>query len=326
MPLNWRPDTGDEMSFSQDVKKELGGRISSSMHCRLAEILAILLCNAVVVTDSSGSPQILLRAGDTTVTRKFFTLCKKTFNIDVDVLPAMEDQPIAGSRMYEAVMFSQSDSRAVLSAVRILDESGGLRSARDGINQVITKNSCCKRAFLRDTFLCIGSMSDPGKAYHLEFVCDEEAFAGGLCGILKSLGINGKRVVRGHSEVVYIKESAEISELLALMEAPVALMQMENERIVREMRGNVNRRVNCEAANISRTVDAATRQIEDIRFLEEHGYLSELPESLREIAMLRLQNPDATLTELGELLDPPVGKSGVNHRLRRLQMVVEKYK
>ena len=157
------------------------------------------------------------------------------------------------------------------------------------------------------------------KSYHMEFVCDEEIFADGLCSMIRSFDVDAKKVRRGHNEVVYIKESVGIVELLALMDAPVALMSMENERIVREMRGNVNRRVNCEAANITKTVDAATKQIEDIRFLEQTDAFTGLSDSLRETARIRLLYPEASYTELGRLMDPPVGKSGVNHRLRRLQ-------
>lgn len=123
--------------------------------------------------------------------------------------------------------------------------------------------------------------------------------------------------------VVYIKEGSQIVDILNVMEAPVSLMELENIRIVKEMRGSVNRQVNCETANINKTVSAAVKQIEDIRFIQSVAGLSGLPESLQEMARIRLERPEATLKELGEALEPPVGKSGVNHRLRKLSLVAE---
>lgn len=123
--------------------------------------------------------------------------------------------------------------------------------------------------------------------------------------------------------VVYIKEGSQIVDILNVMEAPVSLMELENIRIVKEMRGSVNRQVNCETANINKTVSAAVKQIEDIRFIQSAAGLSGLPESLQEMARIRLERPEATLKELGEALEPPVGKSGVNHRLRKLSLVAE---
>lgn len=309
------------MSFSSEVKRELAGRISSARHCQLAEILAILLCDCVAVRGSDKELSLFMRTSDTAAVRKLFTLLKKTFNICSDAFPET-DRP-AGGRLYEALPVMPGDAETVLSAVRLIREDGSIRSARDGISQIITKNSCCKRAFLRDAFLCTGSVSDPVKSYHMEFVCDEEMFADGLCSMIRSFDVDAKRVKRGHRDVVYIKESVGIVELLGLMDAPVALMNMENERIVREMRGNVNRRVNCEAANITKTVDAATKQIEDIRFLEQTDAFAGLSGSLKEAARIRLLYPEASYAELGKLMDPPVGKSGVNHRLRRLQELAQ---
>ena len=144
--------------------------------------------------------------------------------------------------------------------------------------------------------------------------------------VILSFGIEAKVVLRKKLYVVYVKDSNGIVDLLNLMGAPVSMMEMENRRILKELRNSVNRRVNCEAANIGKTVSASGKQISDIRFLEEKGVLKTLPESLRKMADLRLQYPDTPLRELGELAVPPIGKSGVNHRLRRLSMIAEKYR
>lgn len=186
------------------------------------------------------------------------------------------------------------------------------------------EKSCCRRAFLRGAFLCIGSISDPEKGYHLEFVCTQEAKARQLRQVIQGFDIEAKIVLRKKYHVVYVKEGAGIVDLLNVMGAHVALMNLENLRILKEMRNSINRRVNCETANITKTVNAANRQIEDILFLRDHYGLWKLPPALREMAQVRLEYPDVPLKELGELLEPPVGKSGVNHRLRKLSELAEK--
>lgn len=167
-------------------------------------------------------------------------------------------------------------------------------------------------------------MSDPQKGYHLEFVCNYEAQAKQLQKIIGQFDIEAKIVLRKKYFVVYLKEGAGIVELLNVMEAHVSLMNLENLRILKEMRNSINRRVNCEAANINKTVQASTRQVEDILYLKEHYGFLKLPDNLREMAEVRLEYPDAPLKELGEYLNPPVGKSGVNHRLRKLSELAER--
>ena len=207
-------------------------------------------------------------------------------------------------------------------------DSGGNLSAEKGLTVAprLLGRSCCRKNYLRDLFLCCGSVSDPRKEYHLEWSCAGREQALQLQEILLSFGKEAKIVLRKKFYVVYFKDSDEIVELLGLMGAPVSMMEMENQRILKELRNSVNRRVNCETANIGKTVSASRKQISDIRFLEESGILRTLPESLREMAELRLQYPDTPLRELGDLAHPPIGKSGVNHRLRRLSEVADKYR
>lgn len=209
-------------------------------------------------------------------------------------------------------------------SLRITDETHEIRSLEDGVNPIIVRNSCCKRAFLRDTFLCIGSMSDPNKSYHMEFVCGSLIQAEEIKAMIESFDIESKIIQRKKYYVVYLKEGSGIVDLLNVMEAPVSMMEMENLRIVKDVRNSVNRRVNCEAANITKTVNAATKQVEDITYIRDHYGLDKLQDSLRETAEARLQYPEASLVELGKYLDPPVGKSGVNHRLRKLSEIADK--
>lgn len=172
--------------------------------------------------------------------------------------------------------------------------------------------------------MCIGSMSDPEKSYHLEFVCDNEPQALQLQEVIKSFDIDAKIVLRKKYFVVYLKEGSAIVDLLGVMEAHISLMNFENFRIVKEVRNSINRRVNCETANITKTVNAANKQMDDILLIRDRYGFVNLPDNLREIAEVRLEYPEATLKELGEYMDPPVGKSGVNHRLRKLSELAEK--
>jgi hypothetical protein len=191
---------------------------------------------------------------------------------------------------------------------------------------LILQQTCCKRAFLRGAFLAAGSISDPTKGYHFEIVCRSPEQARQLQQIMCTFALAARIVERKKHFVVYLKEGAQIVDMLNVMEAHVALMQLENVRIIKEMRNTVNRKVNCETANISKTVSAAVRQVEDIRLIEEHQGISSLPENLREIARVRMEYPDMPLKELGEQLSPTIGKSGVNHRLRKISEIAEMYR
>lgn len=194
------------------------------------------------------------------------------------------------------------------------------------VSPLLLKNACCRRAYLRGTYLSIGSMSNPKRSYHLEFVCSGSEQAEQLCGVLMGFELEAKIIRRKKYHVVYLKEGACIVDLLNIMEAHVSLMELENLRILKDISNRVNRRVNCEAANIVKTVNAASRQVEDIKLIQERRGLSSLPENLRKAAELRLEWPDATLGELSEMIVPPIGKSGMNHRLRKLSEIAEELK
>lgn len=204
-----------------------------------------------------------------------------------------------------------------------------LSKKTDNIRKEITvladiKRSCCKRAFLRGAFLCVGSITDPGKGNHLEFVCADKEMADLLIEYMAEFEIFAKTIIRKKHYVVYLKDGEEIVNLLNVMGAHVSLMEFENQRILKEISNSVNRRVNCETANIAKTVNAATKQVEDIILIRDTCGFGGLPQNLREMAQVRIDYPEASLKELGSYLEPPVGKSGVNHRLRRLSELAEK--
>ena len=302
------------MSFSSKVKEELYRHVSTARHCQLAELAAILhFCGSIGGGERGNFIQI--RAENVLVVRKSFTLLQKTFNISTETKVQHEENGSA----YFLKIPDQEVGKRILQSTRFLDSDGRLVSGlRDPVNRMIIKNACCQRAFLRGAFLCVGSMSDPGKGYHLELVCGLQPQALQLQELHAGFEIEARIVRRKKYFVVYIKEGAGISDFLNVTEAHVALMEFENSRVVRDVRNTVNRRVNCETANIAKTVNAAARQVEDILWLQQKYGLENLPDGLRQMAQVRLEHPDAPLKELGTYLDPPVGKSGVNHRLRKL--------
>mgnify|MGYP003292791549 FL=1 len=281
------------MSFSGSVKEELLGHISKSRHCQLAELAAFLNFSGRVIHGKERD-FLSFESENEELVRKYFTLAKKTYNIKTSISD-VEEREITGNLFHEDLSVKNS----------------------------YLQNACCKRAFIRGAFLTSGSMSDPEKAYHFEIVCNREDRAEQLRDIMNSFGMEAKIVSRKRSYVVYLKEGEQIVDILNIMEAPVALMNLENIRILKEMRNSVNRQVNCETANIHKTVSAAVKQIEDIEYLREKVGLEHLPLSLREMAYVRLEHPDAPLKELGTYLVPAVGKSGVNHRLRKLGIMAE---
>ncbi|MCM1039522.1 MAG: DNA-binding protein WhiA [Roseburia sp.] len=288
------------MSFSQTVKDELAAYISPARHCQLAELAALIHFGG---HRSSDGLHLDLDIENEMVARKCFTLLQKTFNID-NVMREVEEEKI-------------------LQALHLYDAGHHILSLDMPVNALLIKNSCCARAYLRGVFLCAGSMSDPEKSYHLEFVCGRSEQAEQLRRIIREFQIEARVIRRKKYYIVYLKEGSGIVDLLNVMGAHVSLMNLENLRIVKEMRNSINRRVNCEAANITKTVNAASKQIEDILLIQKQYGFENLPDNLRQMAEVRLEYPEAPLKELGEYLDPPVGKSGVNHRLRKLSEIAE---
>lgn len=274
------------MSFSSEVKEELFHHVGKSRHCQIAEMAAIMAWESDnPLTDEK--KYILFRY-----------LCD-TESIENSFM----------QKMYEAV--------------KMWDHKSGTPVFRDTVDGLLIQQSCCKRAYIRGAFLAAGSISDPEKSYHFEVVCQTMEQAKQLQEVINTFEMDAKIVERKKHFVVYLKEGAQIVDILNVMEAHVALMNLENVRILKEMRNSVNRKVNCETANISKTVNAAVKQLEDIIYIRDTIGLEALPDNLREIAELRLEYPEAPLKELGAYLSPAVGKSGVNHRLRKISSIAE---
>nr|WP_288555387.1 DNA-binding protein WhiA [uncultured Mediterraneibacter sp.] len=309
------------MSFSGNVKEELSHQIAQARHCQIAELAALIsMCGAVVITPGE-KYRIKIHTEKIAVARKCFTLVTKTFNIRTDI--SVRRNLEKGSETYMLVIREHEDALRILQATKLIGEREDAYSALHIVDPILVQQPCCKRAFLRGAFLAAGSMSDPNKAYHFEIVCTTVNMAEQLRRMMCSFSMDAKIVARKKMYVVYLKEGAQLVDMLNIMEAHVSLMELENVRILKEMRNAVNRKVNCETANINKTVSAAVKQVEDIRYIQQTIGLDKLSDGLKEMAILRLEHPDATLKELGEISDPPVGKSGVNHRLRKIGEIAE---
>ena len=307
------------MSFSGEIKEELSTLVPAAHHCRLAETAAILLfCGKIILTETD-SCCVKIQTENLPVARKYFTLLRKTFNMRAEV-SVRKSREI---RYYSIVIRCDKDARRLLAGTHLMNPDGHIDGDIRQIHNSLLKQNCCRRSFIRGAFLAAGSVSDPEKSYHFEIVCTAPEKARQLQELLASYDVDAKVVLRKRHYVVYIKEGSQIVELLGLMGAHISLMQLENVRIVKEMRNSVNRKVNCETANLNKTVSAAVRQAEDIRYIQEKIGLDKLPMDLEETARLRLEHTEASLKELGDMLSPKVGKSGVNHRLRKLSQIAD---
>lgn len=304
------------MSFSGNVKEELLRCIDSARHCQIAELAAILAFDGEILRFPQGQIGLRVSSENESLVRKYFTLLEKTFTMNDSV--SIDSRITKRNNRFVVELEDSELSVKVLQAVKLLGMDRIPQSFDVLVNQIVVQRNCCKRAFVRGAFLCAGSISDPEKFYHFEIVCSSKAKATQLMELIQSFEVDAKIVKRKKYYVVYVKEGAQIVELLGLMGAGVSLMNLENVRILKDMRNTVNRKVNCETANINKTVNAAVKQVEDILYIRDTAGLHTLPENLEETALLRLEYPQASLKELGTLLSTPVGKSGMNHRLRKI--------
>lgn len=327
------------MSFSIKVKEEIGRHLSRGRHCQIAELLALVLATGEV-SFQDGQLILLLRPENDLTRKKICLLIDVLFDKHIiyelnekNILISdrnMADHILQTIKLSDYVDFLEEDW---------LDEEELSQMEEDEITYVsshaislqncqfpkqVIQKDCCKKAFLRGIFLATGSVSDPHKAYHFEIVVRNKDMAVRIQEVIRSFSLDAKITKRKKYYIVYLKEGGMIVDMLKVMEASVNLMDMENVLIFKGMRNDINRRVNCETANIKKTVNAARRQIDDIEYIEKTKGLKYLNSSLREVALLRMEEPDANLSELGEMLNPPVSKSGVNHRLRKISEIAKK--
>lgn len=309
------------MSFSLKVKEELSSVLPQARHCRIAELAALVGMCGHIYTTADGKHYIRVNSENRYVVSKCHIIIKKVFGYDSDITVRYNID--TKNRTYIMSVMDSDVAIKVLLATRLMEPDGSINRDMSLVSTVGISNMCCKRAFLRGAFLAGGSISDPEKSYHFEIVSSGKRKAEQIMGAVKAFELDARIVERRRYYVVYLKEGAQIVDMLNVMGAHISLMELENVRVVKEVRNSVNRKVNCETANLSKTIGAAVKQIEDIEYIRNKIGLHSLSEGLEQIADLRVQYPDTPLKELGEMLSPPVGKSGVNHRLRKISQIAD---
>ncbi|HEX3030508.1 MAG TPA: DNA-binding protein WhiA [Clostridia bacterium] len=312
------------MSFSSIVKNELCRLDIKHNCCLLSELAAVVRINGTINFIDKNEINIRIITENAAFARKIFSIIKKLYNIYPETI-IRKSKKLKKHVSYILVI------TASMGAKKILEEIGIIVGRDKGLEDAIIMNDlktllkkpCCKKAYLRGAFLAGGSASDPEKTYHLEIVNHSKTMANETSELMNSFKLNAKVIRRKGSFVIYLKEGENIVDFLNIIGAHSALLELENVRIIKEMRNNVNRIVNCETANLEKTVNASVRQVENIKFIRDTIGFENLPESLQEVAELRLQYNDVNLKELGEMLNPPLGKSGINHRLRKIDKIAE---
>lgn len=298
------------MTFSAQVKQELCRQTLSRRCCAQAEAYGVLLfCNTF------HSRQVRIITESSQLKRRLPALFRKAFRLEFDQLPAEKGK---GTFLIE-----DPEKLQLIFSTFGLDADCAVSIH---VNFAHLEEEHCQVAFLRGAFLAGGSVTDPMKGYHLELATSHYHVGREVPALLREVGFSPKATVRKGNYITYFKQSDHIEDFLTKIGAPVSAMAVMTAKLERDLRGSVNRRVNCDAANLDKVVAAAQSQIEAIRRLEEAGALSTLPARLREAAQLRVDNPELTLSELAGMCDPPVSKSALNHRLRRLVEHAEQVK
>lgn len=310
------------MSFSSKVKNEVCRYEDSGREEALTQLSAIMKVSGTLSFGGNKHLSFKITTENPAIARCIFKLLKVHFDIHTQIM-VKKSNSFKKNNIYMVLITEDMGVKQLLREVGVLEEIDGIMQIDYGIPSELVNKENLKRAFIRGAFLGGGSISNPEKTYHLEFVSHNQDYAEQLSKLINTYGLTSKVIQRKSSYVVYLKEGEQIVDLLNIIGAHTSLLELENVRIMKEMRNNVNRLVNCETANLSKTVNAAVRQVESIKLIQKEIGLGRLPRNLRDIAELRIQYPDESLKELGELLNPPVGKSGVNHRLRRIEKIAE---
>ena len=313
------------MSFSADIKNELARIETDKKCCMLAEIAGFIrMCGAVKLS-GGGRLDLKLATENPAIARLYMKRIKSYYGVGAD-LQIGQSTLMKHGHVYELTIGTEANAEQILRETGILRVKEGCNYFPEDISADLVKTKCCRKGYLRGAFIGAGTISDPEKGYHLELVCSSELLANDLKRLINGFGLKSKVFARKKNYVVYLKESEQISDFLALLGAHNHLLEFENVRIVKELRNKTNRIVNCENANLDKTINSAGRQIANIRLIDSRRGIASLPDKLLEVAKLRLENPEASLTELAELVEPPLKKSGINHRFKKIEEIAAKFK
>ncbi len=309
------------MSFTDEVKQELIHRECEWDCCARAEIAAAILLSGGLSFRGAGRYGISINLSRPAASRYYFSLIKKHLGMTTGI--RTHGYKRLGERTQVELSFSDEDVPGAMEILKLHDEKALFGIAAHPSAEII-KNPCCKTAFLKSAFLITGSVSSPEREYSLTMSVSSPEAAQCLCDTCVEKGLNARVSTNRQKYVVYIKSAEGVGSFLTLTGANAARLRLENVRIMKDIKNGTNRQTNCDSNNIERTVKSAEQQLADIRFLAEATKGEGLPAWMREMMSLRLENPDSSLTELGELCDPPIGKSGVNNRLRRISEMAAK--
>ena len=306
------------MSFAEEVKNELCRYEEGNAKSEMVEISSLLRVGSSFVIGAHGSVGLRLSTTNSAVARRALALIKKNFGVNPSVV-VRKGLNLRKKNLYTLTMEPSLKTKAVLEGLRLWP-----------MDAVIPKTWLQewehKRAFLRGAFLVGGSVNKPQSDYHLEFSTTNEVFAGRLMEVLKSFKLSAKLTERKDMYLIYLKSGDDVTSCLQIMGSSLAMLAFEEVRVMKEVRNQVNRKVNCETANLHKTVEAAIRQVQAIQVIQNTIGLSSLSEKLEDAAKLRLENPDASVQELLEIGGEAITKSGLNHRLKRLVQIAEEMK
>ncbi|EHB8374788.1 DNA-binding protein WhiA [Listeria monocytogenes] len=306
------------MSFASETKKELTHMDVSDSDAKV-ELAAFIRMNGAI----SFSNQLVImdvKTENAAIARRMYQLLKDLYEVPIELL-VRRKMKLKKNNVY--IVRLKSGTRGILEDLRILEPP---MTFTKSIDRGFVKKRSAKRAYLRGAFLASGSVNNPEtSSYHLEIFSVYEEHNEAICALMNQFDLNARTLERKNGFITYLKEAEKITEFLSIIGATSALLHFEDVRIMRDMRNSVNRLVNCETANLNKTINAAVRQIDNIKYIQSTVGLEALPERLREIAALRIANEDVTLKELGEMLTTgQVSKSGINHRLRKLDQIAER--
>lgn len=305
------------MSFAEDVKNELCQYEVTEELPILIEASCLLRMSGSILLGMNGAVGMRLATANNAVARRLLSTLRNHFHLPTNVM-VRQGLNLRKRNMYTLTVEPSQDGRAALEVLALWPVTEQIpRSWLKGMEE--------KRAFLRGAFLGGGSVNKPQSDYHLEFMTASDVFGGEIVYVLKQFGIHGRVTERKDDYVVYVKGGDDVTNCLRILGAPYALMDFENVRIMKGVRNQINRQVNCETANLQKVVNAAVRHVRAIHVIEQHGGLASLPPKLQEVALLRRDHPEASLKELEEMMDGKLSKSGIGHRLRKLEEIALSY-
>lgn len=312
------------MSFAGETKNELSRIEVEKKCCMLAEISGFLRVSGSIRLAGLGKLRLVITTENPAVARHYKRLIKEYFQVDTE-LEVEDCPPPKKGHQYSLTIGPEMRSEQILRETGILLVREGNNYISDGIYSDLIRTKCCRKAYMRGIFMGAGTMNDPENSYHLEFVCNSRNLANDLKKLINTfVDLTAKVVERKEQYIVYMKKAEYISDTLGLMGAHTQMLEFENVRIKKELMNETVRITNCDSANTDRTLDASQRQIENIRKIEREKGLNALPEKLRQAALMRLEYPEASLTQLGEMMDPPMKKSGINNRFRKIEEIANK--